>query len=37
MEPELVKNFSKQLLNGIAFCHENRVIHRDLKVKEVEK
>jgi len=26
-----VKNFTHQLLTGIAFCHENRVLHRDLK------
>lgn len=27
----LCKNFMFQLLRGIAFCHENRVLHRDLK------
>ncbi|KAK1927818.1 Pkinase-domain-containing protein [Papiliotrema laurentii] len=26
-----VKNFTHQLLTGIAFCHDNRVLHRDLK------
>ncbi|KAL8858249.1 MAG: hypothetical protein Q9178_005261 [Gyalolechia marmorata] len=26
-----VKSFMYQLLHGIAFCHENRVLHRDLK------
>jgi len=26
-----VKNFTWQLLNGISFCHKNRVLHRDLK------
>ncbi|MCJ1440542.1 MAG: negative regulator of the PHO system [Stictis urceolatum] len=26
-----IKSFMYQLLNGIAFCHENRVLHRDLK------
>lgn len=26
-----VKSFMWQLLRGIAFCHENRVLHRDLK------
>ncbi|KAL8707421.1 MAG: hypothetical protein Q9220_007540 [cf. Caloplaca sp. 1 TL-2023] len=26
-----VKSFMHQLLAGIAFCHENRVLHRDLK------
>ena len=32
MDPALVKSFTKQILTGIAFCHENRVLHRDLKV-----
>ncbi|KAI4245598.1 MAG: hypothetical protein L6R40_002399 [Gallowayella cf. fulva] len=26
-----IKSFMYQLLHGIAFCHENRVLHRDLK------
>jgi len=26
-----IKSFLYQLLNGIAFCHEHRVLHRDLK------
>jgi negative regulator of PHO system len=26
-----IKSFMQQLLQGIAFCHENRVLHRDLK------
>ncbi|MCJ1373375.1 negative regulator of the PHO system [Loxospora ochrophaea] len=26
-----IKSFMLQLLQGIAFCHENRVLHRDLK------
>ncbi|KAI4251251.1 MAG: hypothetical protein LQ352_004962 [Teloschistes flavicans] len=26
-----IKSFMYQLLNGIAFCHQNRVLHRDLK------
>ncbi|EEB06770.1 CMGC/CDK/CDK5 protein kinase Pef1 [Schizosaccharomyces japonicus yFS275] len=26
-----VKNFIHQLLKGVAFCHENRILHRDLK------
>ncbi|KAJ3295144.1 negative regulator of the PHO system [Borealophlyctis nickersoniae] len=31
LDPLLCKNFMFQLLKGIAFCHENRVLHRDLK------
>ena len=27
----VVKSFMFQLLKGIAFCHDNRVLHRDLK------
>jgi negative regulator of PHO system len=26
-----IKSFMLQLLRGIAFCHQNRVLHRDLK------
>ena len=31
MDPGLVKSFMYQLLQGLAFCHEHRVLHRDLK------
>ncbi|ORX94227.1 cyclin-dependent protein kinase [Basidiobolus meristosporus CBS 931.73] len=31
LDPMLIKSFMFQLLRGIAFCHENRVLHRDLK------
>lgn len=30
-EPELLQHFLHQLISGMAFCHENRVLHRDLK------
>lgn len=26
-----IKSFTYQLLNGISYCHQNRVLHRDLK------
>lgn len=31
LEPKQVKSFMYQLLKGILFCHDNRVLHRDLK------
>jgi negative regulator of the PHO system len=31
LDPATIKSFMQQLLRGIAFCHENRVLHRDLK------
>ncbi|GAA5808355.1 negative regulator of the PHO system [Mucor flavus] len=31
LEPGMIKSFMYQLLRGIAYCHENRVLHRDLK------
>ncbi|RPA73022.1 Pkinase-domain-containing protein [Ascobolus immersus RN42] len=31
LDPVTIKSFMHQLLEGIAFCHDNRVLHRDLK------
>jgi len=31
LDLRIVQSFMCQLLTGIAFCHENRVLHRDLK------
>eukprot|EP00004_Rigifila_ramosa_P023722 TRINITY_DN669_c0_g1_i1.p1 TRINITY_DN669_c0_g1~~TRINITY_DN669_c0_g1_i1.p1 ORF type:complete len:293 (-),score=63.53 TRINITY_DN669_c0_g1_i1:178-1056(-) len=31
MDPTVIRSFLFQLLKGIAFCHEHRVLHRDLK------
>jgi len=31
LEPETVKSFLYQLLQGVAYCHQHRVLHRDLK------
>lgn len=31
LKPVTIKSFMYQLLKGIDFCHQNRVLHRDLK------
>ncbi|CAG8436297.1 3034_t:CDS:2 [Diversispora eburnea] len=31
LEPHIIKYFMWQMLRGIEFCHDNRVLHRDLK------
>ncbi len=31
LDPATIKSFMYQLLKGIAFCHDARVLHRDLK------
>ncbi|KAK2070250.1 hypothetical protein P8C59_004762 [Phyllachora maydis] len=31
LKPAIIKSFMYQLLQGIDFCHQNRVLHRDLK------
>ncbi|KAI9254643.1 serine/threonine-protein kinase pef1 [Sporodiniella umbellata] len=31
LDATTIKSFMYQLLKGIAYCHENRVLHRDLK------
>lgn len=31
VDPDLVKSYLHQILEGIVFCHQRRVIHRDLK------
>jgi len=31
LEPYTIKSFLFQLLQGIAYCHQHRVLHRDLK------
>lgn len=31
LEPAVIRSFMWQLLKGTAFCHDNRVLHRDLK------
>ncbi|KKK15958.1 cdk5 [Aspergillus rambellii] len=31
LDQATIKSFMHQLMNGIAFCHDNRVLHRDLK------
>jgi len=31
LQPHVVKNFMRQILEGVGFCHTYRVLHRDLK------
>ncbi|KAK3934824.1 kinase-like domain-containing protein [Diplogelasinospora grovesii] len=31
LDPATIKSFVYQLLRGIAYCHEKRILHRDLK------
>jgi len=31
IDPSIVKSFMYQLLRGLAFCHMNNILHRDLK------
>ncbi|KAL4991607.1 kinase-like domain-containing protein [Aspergillus falconensis] len=31
LDQATIKSFMHQLMSGIAFCHDNRVLHRDLK------
>lgn len=31
LQPHIIKSFLYQLLAGVAYCHHNRVLHRDLK------
>merc|ERR1711872_268826 len=31
MDPKLVKSYTYQLFQGLLFCHQRRVLHRDMK------
>jgi serine/threonine protein kinase len=31
MDPEHIRHLAQQMISGVSFCHDNRVLHRDLK------
>ncbi len=35
LEKHRVRNFMRQILNGVGYCHTHRVLHRDLKPHNV--
>lgn len=35
ISPSMVKSYLYQILSGVAFCHENRIFHGDLKPKNL--
>lgn len=35
LEKPMVRNFMRQILNGVGYCHTHRVLHRDLKPHNV--
>lgn len=35
LPPQLVRNYMWQLLQGLAYCHARRVLHRDLKLQNL--
>ena len=37
LDPTTVKSYLYQLICGIAFCHANRVLHRDLKPQVIKR
>ena len=35
LDPEVIRSIIKQILNGIAYCHARKVLHRDMKPQNI--
>ncbi len=35
LRESVIRNYTKQLLSALAYCHANNVVHRDIKSKNI--